>query len=331
MNRSTFASMQGGILHYKNLTVGDMRPDTTTKLYKRMFKSASRKYIPVKDITNDTMGRELSAYLINPEYIDKSVIDPGVVTRQLHPAPLVRAVQYSRLSYQKPLASNKTRVINRTAALFSTAARIGRQAVSSVKELVKNTARQIVRTPFRQTYSIGRGMSFNVRRKVFARTGGFIVVATFGIFGLQTIQNQQSDVNPIPISAPPTSSQVANPITSSGITPSQTIPLFNTANVPNTTQPGNNTAISHSSQNEAKAANQYEATEQHSAVSSPTASPAETAFETQTSPTNSPAQAPTPAAEEESLETTVTGTVEAVVDTTTQTLNGVGELVDDLL
>lgn len=225
MNRTTSVDLQSGILRYRNLTVGDVRPDATTKLYKRMFKGTTRKYIPVKDLTSDNMGRELSAYLINPEYIDKAVLDPAIVSQQLNPAPVIRVIQYSRLTYERSGYSIGKQTIRRTAAIIDYVLKVGQNAMTSIKKMANIAVAKVTHRPFNQTYSINKGMSDGVGRK-HATTSGVLIIAVVGIVGFQSMANQQTDT-PKPVTSPVNSS-VENPIISTGIdNPSQPIPIFN--------------------------------------------------------------------------------------------------------
>ena len=341
MNRITSASLQSGILRYKNLTVGDVRPDATTKLYKRMFKGNGRKYIPVKDLTNDTMGRELSAYLINPEYIDKSVIDPDVVSRQLNPVPVVRTIQYSRLAYSQPAKGARKQTSRRAASLFGAALMIGQKAVTLAKTIVKQVVDKSTQKPFSRTYSVQKGMSSGINRR-HASTGSVLVIAIVGIIGLQNMNSQQVDT-PKPI-ATPVNSTIENPITSSGLTnTSQPIPIFNSATSSSTPQ-GPKYSIQPRNTGSSVVNNQPAIVPMALTSQAPSSSAiAETApvispvvtQPTADNPANPIDDTPTPIETIPEplpiVESTVTESVNTVVDTTTQTLDGVTYVVGDLL
>lgn len=331
MNRFTTASMQSGALRYKHLTVGDMRPDATTKLYKRIFKGTGRKYIPVKDVTNDQMGRELNAYLINPEYIDKSVVSPEVVSQNLEPKPVVRALQYSKLSYDRRAADNRGRTVNRTAALFGAAMKLGQRAVQTVRKTVQKISQTNLHSPFGRTYALGRGMGVHRRRKLFASAGAFAAVAAFGIIGISTIGDQTGTQGPKPVSTP-VSSSIEGPVTPSGVTPTQPIPLFTAAPTPipdtaavSTTQSGiDKSYIASTPQTSGQS---------KVATSEPVAgtAPSQSTY-TSGGEADGDGQAAQPATDAAPPQQDVlSSTVETVTDVTTQTVDGVTGLVGNLL
>ncbi len=332
MNRFTTANVQSGALRYKHLTVGDMRPDATTKLYKRIFKGTGRKYIPVKDVTNDQMGRELNAYLINPEYIDKSVMSPEVVSQNLEPKPVVRALQYSRLSYDNRVAGSRGRTIDRTAALFGAAMKLGQSAVQVIRKTAQRITQTSLHSPFGRTYALGRGMGMHRRRKLFASTGAFAAAMTFGIIGISTIGDHTGTQGPKPVVAP-ASSSVEGPVTHSGITTTQPIPLFST---PITASASSEASLSASpsiqTSTEQQAPGQPIATEQANvltAIPSPTTQPMTPEVAGNDTPLQQPLAADTDTTPPQ--DNVLSSTVETVTDVTTQTLDGVTGLVGGLL
>lgn len=324
MNQFTAAGLQSGSLRYKHLTVGDMRPDATTKLYKRMFKGPRRRYIPVKDITNDQMGRELNAYLINPEYMDRSVVSPEVVSQRLEPKPVVRTLQYSKLSYDRRTAVEpKSQTISRTAALFGAALKLGKRAVQVVQKTTQKITGTSFHSPFGRTYALGRGMGMHRRRKIFASAGAFAAIATFGIVGISTIGDHTGTQGPKPISAP--TSSIEGPATHSGTT-TQPIPLFAP---PVTTPITDTTSVSYASTNASTSATKESsqasaqstiATNQTSVT--PETTPGQTANTSNTGASTGEA-AQIPATNTAPPENVLSSTVETVTDVTTQTLDGV--------
>lgn len=332
MNQFTNARMRNGIIRYQNLTVGDVRPDATTKLYQRMFKGVGRKYIPVKDVTNDNMGRELNAFLINPEYIDKSVLDPSVLLHQLEPKPVNRVIQYSRLTYNRPKAVNNSQTTARVAAVFAAALSVGKRAVMKAKNTVVRVATTALHSPFGRTYSIGSGMALHKRRKIFLRASGLVALASFGIIGLQGMNSQQPVLQPKPGTSS-SSSSVNNPLTSAGNTVSQPIPIYTnksggvtTPTSPATAEP--NYAVVDSKQADALvSAPTSSVIPQTSSIGSKVEAASSTVAEepiaTATQEVN-----PISSSNEEAL---IPNTIDTVVDTTSQTLDNVTRTLNNLL
>lgn len=222
MNRLSVISTHG-TTQYRNLTVGDVREGITTKLYKRMFKATPRKYIPVKDLTNDTMGRELSAYLINPEYIDKSVA-PELTPEQLKPQPVVRVIQYSRLAYGKPVKPTaRFAITTSVVASVKAAIKSGHRTLKSIGETVSRFTRKTFFSPIGHTYSLRDGMALHRRRWLIIGTSGITALAVFGALQLHHGETGTITTSPNPV---PVSSTVQNPVTTSGIDPPQHIPVF---------------------------------------------------------------------------------------------------------
>lgn len=181
MTQYQTAPFGGNTIHRKYLTVGDVKPNTTMRLHKRMFAHVRRKHIPVKDMSQDAMGRELSSYLINPDYIDTS---SDIFRHHMTPKPVVRAVQYSRLQSTGTKGSV-------------------RQALHlDVRGWMKALARRVRRTmlylPIGKTYSIADGLTLHRRRTIVRTTAA--LTTGLSILGIGFILSRQPTIErPAPI------------------------------------------------------------------------------------------------------------------------------------
>lgn len=92
MNRIQAGHMPAHFNRYKNMVVDDVLPTSTSRLHNRLFAWTRRKHIAVKD--EDSTA--LNAYLINPAYIDQSVVLPA--QKGTEPSSQHTVIQYSQIT-----------------------------------------------------------------------------------------------------------------------------------------------------------------------------------------------------------------------------------------
>jgi hypothetical protein len=96
--------------------------------------------------------------------------------------------------------------------------------MKAAKTIISSSTKAL-HSPFRRTYSLSTGMALHKRRKIFSKASGFVVLASFGIIGLQGLNSQQPVSQPNP-SSNSSASSVENPLTSTGNTASGPIPIY---------------------------------------------------------------------------------------------------------
>lgn len=235
MSRSHAARMPAHFNNYKHLTVGDVLPDATSKLYKRLVSRGRQKYIPVKDVSKDHMGRELSSYLIHPDFIDKSVIASEEITEHLKPRPTIRVIQYSKIA---SLRSTHTHSSLMVAAIlpkdiFSRTTRALSVRLDQTAHLIRAAyarAKAIrIKLPVIEMYSVGKGLKSrqSVSKKTVVKAGVIALMLTGGVFAYSNLsdKNTPSAVGGIEYiaqpagngSAPPSASNTSKSAPSSAV------------------------------------------------------------------------------------------------------------------
>lgn len=208
-------TMPAQFTSYKHLTVGDILPDATTRLYKRLFVSDRKKYIPVKDVTKDRAGRELNAYLINPNFIDKATLPGEEIVKRMAAKPAVRAIQYSALPRHQP-NDPKSKLLS--GDIFGRAVGpvvlLPHKIILSAQQVVKAIQGIRITMPLRNVYSASAGLTPRWRSNVLAKLGAIALV----IGGALAFAPDSSKITP---DKQPTSA-VSQPSESSSTTPTPT-------------------------------------------------------------------------------------------------------------
>lgn len=216
---------------YKHLTVGDILPDATTKLYKRLFVSDRKKYIPVKDITKDRAGRELNAYLINPDFIDKATLPGEEIVNRMEAKPAVRAIRYSALPRLEP-DFLKTNLVSGDilARLAGSTVLLPKKIILGTRQIVDSVRNISITMPVGKVYSASAGLTPRWRRHMLVKLGAIALV----IGGALAFAPDNNTISP---DKQPTSA-VSQPSEASSSTPTPTsIPVTEGEGSPNNSTP----------------------------------------------------------------------------------------------
>lgn len=187
MNRINAATTPAHFKGYKNLTVDDVLPTETTRLYHKLFSWRRSKRIPVKDLS---AAGELNAFLINPAYLKKaqSMRTSNAVAQASKPA----VIQYSQITRSLPWSSEMRYQVEKWVNAFYDACKYV-LTVAVPSALLQPFQQVNNMTTGAKKYTIEKGFVPLWRAKVAKRAGGLAVgtllLSGFVIGSMISVQN----------------------------------------------------------------------------------------------------------------------------------------------